>query len=85
MTAAPETGVMVTLAEIYAQVRSTAATVARIDTTLTEFRSEASAQLKDHESRIRADEANRWPTGQVLLIATVVGSVATVGTLFVTR
>ena len=85
MTAAPETGVMVTLGEIYAQVRSTASTVARIDTTLTEFRSEASAQLKDHEARIRADEANRWPAGPLIIVASVVGAVATVGTLFVTR
>lgn len=85
MTAAPETGVTVTLGEIYAQVVSTARKVDGIDTTMTAFRDEVSTQLKDHETRIRADEANRWPLPNIAALAAVTGSAVALAALVIAR
>jgi hypothetical protein len=81
----PETGVVITLPQIYAEVSAMAKTVSRIDTTLTDFRAEATGRLEDHETRIRADEANRWPWPPTVAVATVVAAVAAFVALFVTR
>ena len=81
----PQAGIVITLTEIYAEVRDMAKTVGRVDTTLTEFRSEVTAQLQDHETRIRADEANRWPRATLGLYATIAAGIGAVAALFVIR
>jgi hypothetical protein len=81
----PETGVVITLGQIYDELRDTAKTVNRVDSTLTAFRDEVAARLDDHETRIRVDEANRWPRGTLALYATVAAGIGGVGTLFLTR
>lgn len=85
MTASDQTGVVITLSEIYAEVRSLGQTVGKVDTTLTAFRDEVCARLDDHETRIRADEAARWPLPTVGVCAAVIGAVAALGALFLTR
>lgn len=85
MTAPTETGLVITLAQIYAEVQSMSKTVGRVDTTLTEFRTETGRVLADHETRIRADEASRWPLPGIVAVATVVGAVAAGLALFITR
>jgi hypothetical protein len=85
VTTPDATGVLVTLPEIYAEVRAMAKTVSKVDTTLTDFRAEVSGRLDDHETRIRADEASRWPWPNIVAVATVVAAVAAFVALFVTR
>ncbi|HSX99705.1 MAG TPA: hypothetical protein VLG91_20295 [Streptomyces sp.] len=85
MTTPDTTGVLVTLPEIYAEVRAMAKTVNRVDTTLADFRAEVTTRLDDHEARIRADEANRWPWPPIVAVATVVAAVAAFAALFITR
>lgn len=81
----PETGIVVTLGEIYAEVRDVSKTVGRVDTHLTDFRAEVTAKLADHETRIRADEANRWPLPNIVALATVSGSAIALAALALSR
>jgi len=81
----PQAGIVITLTEIYAEVRDMAKTVGRVDTTLNDFRKEVTTQLQDHETRIRADEANRWPRATLGLYATVAAGFGAVAALFIIR
>lgn len=88
----PETGIVITLPEIYAEMRAMGKTVGRIDATLTTFvtdsaerESRQDARIDDHEIRIRADEANRWPLPNLVALATVAGSAIALAALAITR
>lgn len=92
MTTPDQVGVVITLPQIYTEVQAMAKTLSQVDSTLTAFRTETNAKfaetagkLTDHETRIRADEATRWPRATVVAIATVVAAVAGIGALFITH
>jgi hypothetical protein len=85
VTTPDTTGVVITLPQIYAEVKAMAKTVDKLDTGFTSFTSEVSKTLSDHENRIRADEANRWPWPRAVAVATVVATVIAFAALFVSR
>lgn len=84
MTAQPEGGVVITLADIYRQVVALAARVDsalarqdRADAILAEHETElrplagADRQIADHEVRLRAIERSRWPLTSVTVLIAV--------------
>lgn len=84
MTAQPEGGVVITLADIYRQVVALAARVDsalarqdRADAILSEHETElrplagADRQIADHEVRLRAIERSRWPLTSVTVLIAV--------------
>lgn len=88
----PETGIVISLPEIYAEVRNLGKTLGRVENTLTTHVADCverdrrrDTQFDDHEIRIRADEANRWPRANVVALATVTGAGAALAALFVAR
>jgi hypothetical protein len=82
----PETGVMITLADIYRQmvtltsrVDTSLARQDQADRSIAEHEADlrllagAPAQLVDHESRLRAVERGRWPVTSLTVLIALAG------------
>ena len=78
MTAPESTGVYISSAQMYGEVRGLALTVGRIESKLDSILDDAKdlrKDLADHETRIRTLERSRWPLPTIGVLAGVGGAV----------
>ncbi|MFE5771454.1 hypothetical protein ACFQ7O_24175 [Streptomyces sp. NPDC056485] len=74
----PDTGVYISPAQMYQEVRGLAEAVARIESKLDgilDDGKEARGLIADHEARIRTLEKSRWPLPTIGVLAGVAGAV----------
>lgn len=73
----PDSGVYISNAQMYQEVRDLAQTVGRIESKVDSFLDEAKdirGDLQDHELRIRTLERARWPMPTIGVLAGVAGA-----------
>ncbi|MBU8549803.1 hypothetical protein ACFW23_04785 [Streptomyces rochei] len=82
----PDTGVYISTAQMYQEVRDLAQTVGRIESKVDSFLDEAKdirSDVQDHEIRIRTLERARWPLPTIGVLAGVAGAATGALALFV--
>lgn len=81
----PDTGVYISTAQMYQEVRDLAQTVGRIESKVDSFLDEAKdirGDLQDHELRIRTLERARWPMPTIGVLAGLAGAATGAVALF---
>lgn len=71
--ATPDTGVYISSAQMYQEMRSLHDAVTRMDSKIDGLASQGQT-ITDHESRIRALERGRWPLPTMAALAGTVGA-----------
>lgn len=79
MTTPDQAGIVITLPQMYAELRAMGETLGRVEGTVSVTAADVRgirASQDDHETRVRSLEASRWPLASLGALSGVAGAVA---------